>query len=311
VKVAGRDLRRIFRRYGYRLAPLVEEDVPRKYANILSGELVLCNFCGTIFVEEGPRHSESMACPHCDSIARERVMYACLLHVVGSRSGQKKLIFNGAGELSALRLMECSPRQHLNRRFIYEKSLGSYLAADFDQSGHKGDIAMDLTRREDVEPYRAAFDAILCAHVLEHIPDFRVALRNLHTMLAEGGVLILQVPLLESEYTPVTWQEFHMDNTPVYHRFAFDLLFELENVFREVVPVVGLLDFEVNSPEVKMEKYRLLQEMPDRCLVLGEEMLRVHGLGPAELCDAFIVYKSSPFSPVSPVGDDTAINSTK
>ncbi len=66
-------------------------------------------------------------------------------------------------------------------------------------------------------------------------------------MLSPDGFLVLQVPLLESQYTKVTWDEFHGDNTRTYHRFGFDLLFELDQYFPSVQPVVGLLDFGITS----------------------------------------------------------------
>lgn len=51
---------------------------------------------------------------------------------------------------------------------------------------------MDLT----MTPWRdASFDAILCNHVLEHIPDDRQAMRELFRVLRPGGWAILQVPM--------------------------------------------------------------------------------------------------------------------
>ena len=51
---------------------------------------------------------------------------------------------------------------------------------------------MDIThiQQEDNQ-----FDLILCNHVLEHIPDYRQAMRELCRVLKPGGKAILQVPL--------------------------------------------------------------------------------------------------------------------
>ena len=41
----------------------------------------------------------------------------------------------------------------------------------------------------------AAYDVIVCSHVLEHVADDRAALRELHRVLAAGGWAVLQVPI--------------------------------------------------------------------------------------------------------------------
>ena len=60
------------------------------------------------------------------------------------------------------------------------------------------DLRMDITK---IALRDGAVDAILCIHVLEHIPDDRAALRELYRILAPGGWAILQVPLDTSRAT--------------------------------------------------------------------------------------------------------------
>jgi len=158
-------------------------------------------------------------------------------------------------------------------------------------SAHKANVLLDLSNDVEVASLKDNFDIIICAHVLEHIQEYQKALWNLKSMLAPNGLLVLQVPILESEYTKVTWEEFHADNTRVYHRFGFDLHFELKKIFSFVQPVVGLLDFEITSPEINPGKYSKLKPIRDRCLVLGENKIRLFGLGLPDLCDAFILLK--------------------
>jgi SAM-dependent methyltransferase len=50
----------------------------------------------------------------------------------------------------------------------------------------------DLT---DVPHPDDSFDAILCSHVLEHVPDDRRAMRELRRILRPGGWAIVQVPI--------------------------------------------------------------------------------------------------------------------
>lgn len=259
--------------------------------NFVQDGLIVCNFCGTIFRRSGPDHSEFLACPYCDAIARERVAYNAMLHEICKAHGTPALFFDRAKEFSQVRLLECSPRYHPNRRLIYERTLKQYIASDFDMSAHRADIQIDLTDEQHVVPFEQAFDVIVCSHVLEHIPAYHSALVNLQRMLALNGLLVLQVPLLESRYTPVTWDEFHGDNTRVYHRFGFDLVVEMVPLFSQVIPVVGRLDFPITSPEIKPDKYAALEPYIEQCHVIGESVMHYGGLGIPDLCDAILARK--------------------
>jgi len=55
-------------------------------------------------------------------------------------------------------------------------------------------VKMDIT---DIQYPDASFDAIICNHVLEHVPDDRRAMRELYRVLKPGGWAILQVPYSE------------------------------------------------------------------------------------------------------------------
>ena len=283
-------LLRVLPQYGYELV-YVKGRNPLLVGNLFEDHLILCNFCGTVFKRSGSDHSEGLICPNCDSIARERVIYQCILNEIRRKTGKLYPFFRNNSELKRYRLLECSPRYHELRRNIYEGTLGGYFASDFDMMAHRTDLKLDLTAEDDVLPYLGYFDIILCSHVLEHIPDYHLALHNLHRMLTPSGFLVLQVPVPESKYVQVTWDEFHQDNTRVYHRFGFDLLLELQNIFREAKAVVGLLDFQVTSPEIKPDKFEGLKEKPDDCIILGEQLLSCYGLGSPDLCDAFVAFK--------------------
>lgn len=259
--------------------------------NFLSDNLILCNVCGSIFKRTGPIHSEFLACPACNSIARDRVVMHTILYEMSRRTGEMHPIFNQSKALKPYRLLECSPRENNFREMILRNTLGKYSTSDFDMSAHRAEIKLDLTDEEDIQPLLNSLDIIVCAHVLEHIPDYRTALKNIARMLAPGGFLVLQVPLLEAQYTRVTWDEFHGDNTRVFHRFGFDLIEDLNQVFSSARVVIGLLEFPITSPEISAQKYKPLAGLQDQCLILGEELISFYGLGSPDLCDAFLAYK--------------------
>ena len=96
---------------------------------------------------------------------------------------------------------------------------------------------------------------------------------------------------LSTQNVEVTWDEFHADHARVYHRVGFDLTFALDQYFTQVKPVVGLLDFEITSPEIKPDNYELLKRMRQRVTIIGDRGPRRHGLGGPDLCEAFVAYK--------------------
>lgn len=72
--------------------------------------------------------------------------------------------------------------------------------------GEQVEMHAGPVRHEDIT--RLSFDdrsleAVLCFDVLEHVPDYRKALREFHRVLARGGQLMISVPFNFSEKTLV------------------------------------------------------------------------------------------------------------
>lgn len=86
-------------------------------------------------------------------------------------------------------MLHVAPEYTLSNRLQALSNL-NYLSIDL--SSRRAMQRMDLTALALDD---ASFDVILCSHVLEHIPDDRRAMRELHRVLRPGGWAILQVPL--------------------------------------------------------------------------------------------------------------------
>lgn len=117
------------------------------------------------------------ACPVCWSGDRERHLIFYL-----DALGTWDVVRGG-------RVLHFAPERALRDRIL---GLGParYVAADLNPT-EDGTVAMDVTAIDEPD---ASFDLVLCNHVLEHVPDLRAALAEIHRVLAPGGTAVLQTP---------------------------------------------------------------------------------------------------------------------
>ncbi len=118
-------------------------------------------------------YRENATCPYCRSSDRERLVTWFL---------QKKQLLQ-----PGMRLLHIAPEWNLQQHI--RKMELEYYAADYNSP--LADIKMDIQQIEFGDGY---FDAIICNHVLEHVPDDMKAMKELFRVLKPGGWTILQVP---------------------------------------------------------------------------------------------------------------------
>jgi SAM-dependent methyltransferase len=113
------------------------------------------------------------------------------------------------------------------------------------------DVRLDITALPFAD---GALDAVVCNHVLEHVPDDRAAMREFRRVLSPRGWAILQSPL--DQRRAVTFEDFSVqdpaerervfgqyDHVRIYGRDYFDRLTTAG--FRvEAVPFADLLGAE-------------------------------------------------------------------
>jgi len=126
-------------------------------------------------------------CPVCGSSDRIRLLYLFLKHKTNLFSDQ-------------IKLLHIAPEDSLRDIFMQMPNL-DYLTADINPG--KVMQQMDITKIDYPEN---TFDAIICNHVLEHIPDDRRAMTELFRVLKPGGWAILQVPV--SKILEQTYEDF-------------------------------------------------------------------------------------------------------
>ena len=122
------------------------------------------------------------SCPHCNASDRDR-LYA--LYV------QKLLMEQSDTDDTNIAILEIAPSRPLSEML---KKTGKITLRTADLMMDGVDDRIDIT---DMNCYaEGAFDAFICSHVLEHVPDDLKALRELFRILKPGGWGILMVPII-------------------------------------------------------------------------------------------------------------------
>lgn len=150
-----------------------------------SGNNYQCNICEFNLSHFVALKNDDLICPRCGSLPRTRSLM---------------FLFNKMDISVMKKVLHFSPTPALRKKLSVV--LGNkYLSSDFANE-FEADIAYDITR---MPKKNNEFDLIICLHVLEHVDDDILAIKELYRILKPGGMCIIQTPYKEGDiYEDVT-----------------------------------------------------------------------------------------------------------
>ncbi len=138
---------------------------------------VVCCRWSAQFAAFGDDAIRPAQCIHCGSLERSRLLWLYLQRHTDILKEHSYTLLHMAPEICL------EPRL----RAIFAER---YTTADLNSE--RVSIRMDIT---EIPCADESFDVILCNHVLEHVPDDRAAMRELHRVLKTGGWAVINAPI--------------------------------------------------------------------------------------------------------------------
>lgn len=147
------------------------------------GSRYACPLCGHTFRKLLPYGyvtvRENALCPHCLSLERHRLLWLWLQRETDLMEGKKRLL-HIAPEVCLMR--------HLKPH--YKGNETAYVTADLESP--LADLHFDI---QQIPLEDNSFDVVICNHLMEHVTDDRLAMRELHRILRPGGWGVLLSPV--------------------------------------------------------------------------------------------------------------------
>lgn len=145
-----------------------------------------CNICGwrgkqfeSLYNERMQQYEESI-CPNCGSQPRQRALFKYL---------RSEHIANYIYVIKDNNFLCLEVAPHLSP---IEKALKGIVYISVDIEDPRAMYQMDLTNLNFKD---STFDLVVCSHVLEHIKDDLLAIRQIYRVLKKDGTALIQIPI--------------------------------------------------------------------------------------------------------------------
>ncbi len=133
-------------------------------------------------------------CYSCGSTDRERLVFLYLKN--------KTNLFE---EPEKKRILHMAPEKNLTS-IMLKSGFERYVCGDLFMEGYSYPDHVQNMNVLNIPYEDDFFDLVICNHLLEHVPDDRAAMKELHRVLKSNGMGILQVPI--SLNSPQTFEDF-------------------------------------------------------------------------------------------------------
>jgi len=217
---------------------------PKRVLTLLNklGNRKRCNVCGNTFSNFRPYNYGERSCilSEMKMIGSDVNNFSCPNCGAHDRTRHIFLYFSRLdlwGKFEHSSILHCSPEKHIYDK-IKEIKYKEYVIGDIDPDRYnfsKEIVKIDLT---NIDFPDESFDIVIANHVLEHIPEYKIAIKEIYRVLKKGGFAILQTPY--SELLKRTFQDEGINNDDLrlrfygekdHHRIFGDDFF---NVFKEM-----------------------------------------------------------------------------
>ena len=174
------------------------------------GKGYICNYCGAIYVNfislDIPEQAREVLlknrvvsgaganniCPKCLSTSRERLVKIAIERFFMGRN--KNFLLFGPSQ----------------KEFALLKKIGKVTTIDLQPAYFKlVDPTIVFGDATQLSFDNETYDFVVANHILEHIPDDRAAMKEIHRVLKKGGTALLQVPYSETIETTFEQPDIH------------------------------------------------------------------------------------------------------